>query len=276
MTEQQKIILNLDDDIEILRTGVRRADIFMGVGLNAAENTPPISHLLATESIHVIDLVKKNLTPDEQTHVNLEFAKWIRANGLRELVETFAIFSDRLYIALFLMSQGTDARGEKLKPIVRFEKLGVTDKIDVMSKLIPVDDGDRRVLRSLNQARNCYAHRRGIVGKRDLNPGEQSMLLRWNGFRMEVREPDGNIISEAEMYEHVFQRGGEIDLRVVERTREFAVGAELVLEKQDLKEICLSLLCIGQRLLRQTMEVARAAGLLKEPVDDNLDVTAAI
>lgn len=40
MTGGQTPTFNLDHVIETLRNGVRRADVFMGIGLNAAEADP--------------------------------------------------------------------------------------------------------------------------------------------------------------------------------------------------------------------------------------------
>lgn len=65
MTERQTIHIDLDRLLETLRRGVRRSDVFMGVGLNAAEHNPPVSHLLAPDNVHTIHLVKENLNDDE-------------------------------------------------------------------------------------------------------------------------------------------------------------------------------------------------------------------
>jgi hypothetical protein len=45
----------------------------------------------------------------------------------------------------------------------------------------------------------------------------------------------------------------------------------LVLEKQDLKEICLSVLVIGQSLLKETAALTREAGIPLLKRDDNVD-----
>ena len=45
MTEAHAVMFNLDHVMEILRNGIRRADVFMGIGLNAARTDPAISHV---------------------------------------------------------------------------------------------------------------------------------------------------------------------------------------------------------------------------------------
>lgn len=272
MADQQHISINLDDVLDLLRNGVRRADVFMGIGLNAAVHDPPISHLLATNGLHNIRLVKEDLTPEERIHVAAEFGKWIRANGLRELIETFSLFLDRLYLPLFLITKKHNEKGEKLSVPDRFEQLGISDKIDLIARVLVVGEADRRVLASLNQARNCYAHRRGIVGERDVDNDTRLASLCWNAFQLEVHEPTGNILTEEEIFGRVLEQGGTVSVRVVERRRTFPLGAELILEKQDLKEICLSVLSIGQRLLHETIQAAREARVLEQTnIDEGLN-----
>ncbi len=271
MSQPQTVVFNLDHVIEILRSGVRRADVFMGIGVNASVVDPPISHVLSPGGMHHINLVKTDLTMEEKTHVADEFGKWIRANGLRELTETFSLFLDQLYQPLFIMQQGVTADGVKLVRPDRLERFGIVDKVEAMGLILPIIADDRKILASLNRMRNCYAHRRGVVGPRDFDEGAETMTVSWNAFEMQVREPDGNIIPEAELYGRLLEQGGIVQLRVVERRREFAPGTELVLEKRDLKEICLTSLSVGQRLLHETVEYARKAGLLAGPVDENLD-----
>ena len=276
MAEGQTVTFNLDHVIEILRNGVRRADVFMGIGLNAAEADPAISHVLSPDNLHRINLVKTDLTAEEKTHVASEFGTWVRANELRELIETVSLFLDKLYLPLFAMHRGADKSGKKLEYPDRLEWLGIIDKIDAMSSVLLVSDEDKRMLGGMNRMRNCYAHRRGVVGKRDLDYKADVMTVRWNAFEMQVEEPDGNIIPEAELYDHVLEQGGMVQLKVVERMRSFKEGAELVLEKRDLKEICLSALTIGQRMLQTTVEQARASGILKEAVDESLNEPKAV
>jgi len=274
--EPQRININFDHILEILRKGVRRADIFMGIGLNASAHDPAISHVLAAEGFHHINLVKEELSAEEKAHVALEFGKWVRSNGLRELIETFSIFCDHLYAALFIMQQ---VKGKDDKELLRpdqFEPRGITDKLDALTKLIEVSEGDRKVLRSLNQARNCYAHRQGRVGPRDLGPDNTPMVLVWNSFQVEAEEPNGNIVTEDELVGYLFEEGAMIQLRVIESERVFELNTELVLDRQDLKEICLSVLNIGQRFMHQSAEMARQLGILEKAVDETLGEPEAI
>ena len=75
------------------------------------------------------------------------------------------------------------------------------------------------------------------------------------------------------MFGRTFEFGGTIQSRVIERVKTFNLGVEIILSKQDLKEICISTLWIGQRLIRETAQAAHDAGVLnaamEEDVNDN-------
>ena len=69
-----------------------------------------------------------------------EFGKWVRANGLRELIETVSLFLDKLYLPLFMIHRGADKDGKKLERPDRLERLGIIDKIEAMSGVLLVSD----------------------------------------------------------------------------------------------------------------------------------------
>jgi hypothetical protein len=269
--------LDLDRVLETLRRGVRRADVFMGIGLNAAEQTPPPSHILAPETGHTLHLVKQELTEAETAHVAAEFGKWVRANGLRELMETFSIYMHELYAANFVLLKFVNKLGDlaRVSP-ARFERMGIGDQIKTLSQAIAVSGDDIDIVMSLNRCRNCYAHRRGVVGENDIDASTGVFILCWVAFQIEIAEPNGNIIPEVEIYGRVLESGGTLQMRLVKRTRQYARGAELVMNKRELKEICLCIFLIGQHLLRATVALAKEEGVFTEKTDDNLTAAAIV
>lgn len=278
MTKTPTIHIDFDKVLETLRKGVRRADVFMGIGVNASEHTPPISHLLATDKIQQIHLVKVELTDDEKAHVAHEFGKWSRANGLRELLETFSVFMHELYSIMFLIKfqqRQLDKKFNKCRP-EKFERLGIGDQIKRISEVVDVIDDNVKIISSLNKARNCYAHRRGIVSALDSDEGADILLLRWKVPEIQIREPDGNVIPAEELAGRILENGGMVQLVMKARAKEFARGSELVLEKQELKEICLYILSVGQSLFKETVVLAREAGIVKEEIEANFDDPKAV
>lgn len=271
MTQVQKVHLDLDRILETLRRGIRRADVFMGMGLNAAEQHPPPSHILAPEVGHTIQLVKQNLTGHEKTHVAAEFGKWVIANGLRELLETFSIFMHQIYTVQFIILRSLGKLGDLSNvPPKKFERMGISRQLDTIAKTISVHADDLCIVRSLNQARNCYAHRRGRVSGVDVNANTSVLELVWKAFQFEIIEPNGNIVLGPDIYGRVFENGGTVQLRTVIKSKKFSRGDELVVSKQDLKEICLCILLIGESLFNKTVDLAKTEGVLTEKMNDSL------
>jgi hypothetical protein len=80
-----------------------------------------------------------------------------------------------------------------------------------------------------------------------------------------------NIVAEGAIIGHVFESGGLAQLRIVERMKGFHLNDEVVLEKQELKEVCFSVLSVGQQFLQGVIFAAREAGLLQQAVDEKLN-----
>lgn len=251
--------------LETLNRGIRRADVFLGVGVNAAEHTPPISHVLETQGLHNIQFVPTALSDQEKSHIAEEFGIWIRANGMRDLLETFSVFMLEIYTAVFHLHRITGTSGARAMVMPsRFERRGIADQIQILATGIPVTDDDIHIVRSLNQARNCLAHRSGVVGDLDIDAETGFFTLEWNAFEAQLEEPNGNIIPEAEIIGRTVEEGGVFQLVYARKKLSTGPGQVLAIGKQDLKEICLCVKSIGARLLQETEALAHGKGVLIE------------
>lgn len=56
-----------------------------------------------------------------------------------------SLFLDELYLPLFAMHHGANKSGKKLERPDQLERLGIIDKIDAMSDVLPVSDEDKRI-----------------------------------------------------------------------------------------------------------------------------------
>ncbi|HCL66960.1 MAG TPA: hypothetical protein DIC56_19410 [Rhizobium sp.] len=261
MADQPGVTINFDALLESLRKTVRRSVIMMGVGVNAAEYQPRISHVLADEGPFGVGLVPDEVSEEDRAHFADEFSKWVKANGLRELLEGFSIYLNELYSALFLIDLKVSGhRRPELVVPPKFERRGLADQLSELGKLISIDQRSRVILASLNQARNCYAHRRGRVGLPDLNDGR--MVVTWNRPYFSVTEPDGQVHYDDQMFGRTLPEGGVLSFGVREETREFTLGQELVLAKPELKQICLHVLLMGEIFYNVAVQTAVDAGLL--------------
>jgi hypothetical protein len=102
MAESIHVNIDFSNIRETARKGVRRTAVFLGLGINAAIDSALRKYELS--DISPIHLVPSNVPEETIAHFKTEFGRWIVANGLRELIETFALFLDRTHNACLFMA----------------------------------------------------------------------------------------------------------------------------------------------------------------------------
>ena len=233
-----RIEINLDSILDIAVRGVRRATIFMGLGVNAALDTEFRNYQLT--HLTNIQLVP-NVAPEAVSHFKDEFRIWIEANGFRELVETFSIFLDALHRVCLVTKNVTEKRGhEQLQEQQStFEQQGFPNKLNVLASSFSVGPNHIEYLKSLNKARNCFTHRRGKVGPEDLT-ADGSLSVLWLGMDLFAETPTGekHMLNEIPEGGLLLPDGGSVKMQMMERKRIFAIGSPLKLSTRDLAEIC--------------------------------------
>lgn len=218
--------------------GTRRASAFMGLGVNAALDSEFKKYQLT--EITKIQLLPDNLSEEVLNHVKDEFKIWIEGNGFRELVETFSVFLDKIYRAC-AVAEVSGRRIESVefqRKIKTFEKEGFPNKLNILSNNFAVRPQHVDYIKSLNKARNCLTHRRGIVGTEDIDG--QHLRVRWLGMDIFIQTPAGDRHQFDDFPEEglYLPDGGSVMLQFVERERLFDVGDLLKLSTKDLAEIC--------------------------------------
>jgi hypothetical protein len=173
--------------------------------------------------------------------VKREFRIWIEAAGFRELVYTYAVFLDAIddvcgYIEA--VSDGLD-HANRIRAHEAFAKRSLAEKLEMLASrygLAPLRPGQ---LESLHYARNCFAHRQGILAPVDLR-GSQSLSVSWHGLDIAFIESTSgtkHILTPDQM---PFQSAsaGDMQGHPVDRRKEFAVGDVLNFTTSELAEIC--------------------------------------
>lgn len=106
---EQIININFDAIADIARRGVRRTAVFMGLGLNASQDTNfkayQLSNLqnLGPKLIIRQEFIPTNVDDKTLNHFKEEFGVWVIRNGLRELIETYTVFLDEVHVACLYM-----------------------------------------------------------------------------------------------------------------------------------------------------------------------------
>ncbi|NQU55654.1 MAG: hypothetical protein HQ513_00365 [Rhodospirillales bacterium] len=244
---RQTVDIDLSRLEKIAHTGVRRAVIFMGLGLNAAHsedfNDYELSKIptLPGQFSFPIEFFPSDLPLEKVKEFKEEFAIWISGCGLRELLQYFALFLDHMHqnALLVLHSKGKLGNLDPQVEQTRFNRnLGIPDKLDTLNKRFSMSIPDADSIKQLYQARNCLEHDLGIVTPKRC--GSDNLLkLSWKAFDLLARGDKSGIERPAtELIGKITDEETSIILKNVIRERQYHLGTKLVLTQQDLWEIC--------------------------------------
>jgi len=224
---------------EIAVTGVRRTAVFMGLGLNAA-NDPDFKQYELT-NLTQIQIIPPDADEKTLSHFKTEFGHWIVANGLRELIETFSVFLDEVHSACLQIGVSCNQipADEFESRDRKFRHGGLHEKLTYLQDHFGIGTKHQDSLISINQARHCLTHRRGVVGKEDCSDGKE-LIVKWLGFDIYAEIPTGETISLQPVPEGgVFlPDGGQIMLKGSERIMAFPLHNLVTFSPRDLAEIC--------------------------------------
>lgn len=173
--------------------------------------------------------------------LHVEFQKWAAVTVLRDLIEEFSIF--------LMESYGNVIRNKKdasfQKELIQFERRGIEDQLDIISKNFDIDRKWIDRLIGYNRARNCLAHRRGIVGARDVTDGNE-LVVRWLVSKAEIISEPATPFVEAVGPMSSLIRGqqthGEkgVRLEVSDKEKRIPIGSRLEFLPTDILEICMT------------------------------------
>lgn len=266
----ESIHIDLDQVLQIALTGVKRASVFMGLGVNAAINDGFNKYQLS--EITNIQLIPDDLSEETIKHFKEEFRLWVEAGGFRELVDTFINYLDSIYESCLLMkaTQERSLLANLSKRNSGYRKNGLPNKIQELSEFFGVVPFKESYLLSLNRARNCLTHRRGIVGDDDFLHGESELSIKWLALDVFIEEPDGekHFLYEKQQEGLVLKNVGNVMLGISERIRTFKRGDKLIFSTRDLAEICWYYTYESKKLLESVISFASSLGI---PIKNNVD-----
>ena len=261
------VLIDFDRVTDIGLQGIRRAAVFMGLGLNAA-NDPAFNRYqlssiqdVPTKTIR-IELIPSNVSDDTLRHFKTEFAVWVIGNGFREVIERFAVFLDGIHHTCQVIACGK----QKLDVMTAgkfdniFRSKGVSYKLRNLSERFNVKPRYPDYIVSINQARNCLTHRLGIVGLRDCNL-DQALEVKWLGMDFQIRLESGKILSEREIFGLTLPEPGTAQLKFVERSKSFPLREIVKFEMYELAEICTFMLNSVRDITTSAVEYARSVGV---------------
>jgi len=237
--EHRQINVDLDKIRDVGYLGVRRASVFMGLGVNAALDAEFKDYQLT--HITKLQLVPGTVDSEAIGRFKEDFKTWVEGNGLRELIETFSVFLDRIYEAALLIHVSKDKVDMAALGAKRhwFNWKGFPNKLDILRSKFSVGPKHADDIVSINKARNCLTHRRGIVRQEDVDTSGR-LRVAWLGLDVSAKTPSGGHHSVMELpAEGLFlPEGATICVQFVKREKLFEQGTPLRLSTRDLAEIC--------------------------------------
>jgi hypothetical protein len=175
----------------------------------------------------------------DSSQLHREFQEWAARAVLRDLIESFSIFLTEVYEIAELGSATMSPSA------VKFERLGIEEQADKIKLDFNIDGNWLFMFKGFNRARNCMAHRQGIVGAVDANAGED-LVVSWltqngsvrDGLVTQFSRPTGQF-SELIRFQ---QTGAQHTINIqVERTeKRIPIGSALVFEPLDILNICIT------------------------------------
>jgi hypothetical protein len=238
--------INLDAIFEPARKGVARGYTFAGFAINAA-NDPRLTefHLRSKASLR---FVPDPTSPELLASHKKEFAIWALGNGFREAMEAFGVTLDRIYEACLAADEAAQGREGRADPKALEDfraRAGIYGKVRIVREEFQLETSIPDDFRSLNLARNCLSHRRGIVGEQDCNEDGQ-LVIKFLTMELSIAHADGR---ETRVDETVLESGGVIvkdggmlQARVVEHRIPFRVGSILTLTPENMEGLFFSIM----------------------------------
>ena len=99
---KHQINIDLSQIKEISLKGIRRAAVFMGLGINAARTDEFKDYHLSNETF--LRIIPENVDNAQVKDFKKHFEQWIISCGLRELIETFSVYLCAIFKACLLAS----------------------------------------------------------------------------------------------------------------------------------------------------------------------------
>ncbi len=246
---------------EIALLGVRRAGIFMGLGVNAALDKD-FKKFDLTE-ITQLQFISADIDDKTISEIKEEFGYWIISCGLRELIESFAIFLDNIHLASVHMAVSKSILSvEEAKKIApQFPRKGIKDKLPLILERFGIGPKNPNYILSISKARNCLAHRRGIIGQEDCLTTKE-LEVKWLGFDIFIETPSGEVHTFPIPAEGIYlKNGGIAGVKFPERTKIFMIGEQIRFLPKDLAEICNSFVFSTNEICNSFLKYGNSIGI---------------
>lgn len=245
MTKQTHHI-DINELKDFAHKGVRRAVIFMGLGLNAAHREDFLDYELSKipssigERRFPIEFFPEALPTERVNYFKAEFARWIQDCCLCDLLEHHALFLDKIHLHALVVYRslgkltGNDDP-EKLHNKHRHE--GIPGKHKTLRERFEIDPTYSSIIDQLYEARNALTHDFGVVLPKRCD-ANGAFVLGWPKFNfIGIGKERGKEIPLAHIIGERTTEESTIALRVEQCERTYKAGERIQIRTEDLEEI---------------------------------------
>ena len=187
----------------------------------------------------------------DRQYLHWEFQRWASNVVLRDLIEYFSIFLFDIYDDLY--KEIVKHKLEDKFPIspIQFERYGIENQLNYLAEKFLIDSRWIELIVDYNRVRNCYAHRAGFVGNKDLTNGTK-LTVKWLKPTVTQTEtainqtmPVTGVMNDLMRLEHIHGNMGiECDVQTEERS--FYVGDLISFKPDEVFDIILTFVAVGQ------------------------------
>lgn len=227
------IQIDLDRIAEIAFLGLRRSMVFMGFGVNAADNDGLMEFAIPGPLTY--QFVPENASPEQRKEMKKHFRSWIIAAALRDLLEAISIALDDFYLAVRITADKTIVPGGFDAVRAEVNRKSLSDKLKKLAELGMAPTYDSHFY-GLTKVRNCLAHRLGRVADADCNDADK-LTVTWRSFNVEIHTEAGHKHNLLDMIGRPLESPGHVVLVPVDRVKSFQKGSVIDLSHAELAEI---------------------------------------
>lgn len=199
MAEQTiSVNINLNGLSGELQSSIQKIICLVATGLNSRAQVEPDE--LALPATIKSRFGKLGLSLEQ---FNSQYSEWILSNGFRDAVEGVSSFLESAHRVLSIwgliekQKAGVsifihDWNGVFSDAGNKFHRLGLPDKLDHIENSYGIKIGKsyKEQVMSINLARNCFVHRKGVVSDRDADE-EGQLRIKWSRLRIFLQNEDG-------------------------------------------------------------------------------------
>lgn len=253
--------INFDAVLEKALKGIRRSYVFMGFGVNSAEDDRLENYQLTP--VTNLQLLPDGLEKTVVTDFKKNYKEWVINNAFRDALESFHIFIEELFICLIIIKKKATDIDHVKKDIAHFEKLPFPSKMEFLKKQFMVEPEFINHIKSINKARNCMSHRGWVVSQKDYNVSPKTaLLLGWRGMNMVLSDQDGERECHmSALIGLVTKHETQVGLKFVSREKSFIEGQVLSFEPKELAEILWYWTIEIKKMIRSAIEYAKSSGI---------------